>query len=71
MVEIIPISFSGMGTRDAVLIYFFSLLAIGAASAVAYSFLILIFIYIAAAVGLVMWHFDPVRKSKDAKKMMK
>ncbi|MFH1257089.1 MAG: lysylphosphatidylglycerol synthase transmembrane domain-containing protein [Candidatus Diapherotrites archaeon] len=49
IVDLLPVSFSGIGTRDLLLIYLFSLQAISANQAVAFSFLYLAFGYILIA----------------------
>lgn len=59
MVELIPISFSGIGTRDAAMIFFLSLLAISKEAAVAFSLMILASIYIIALPGLIYWIRHP------------
>ena len=46
LLDTLPISFSGLGTRDAALILFFSFAAIGKEYAVSLSFLILVFGYL-------------------------
>ena len=61
LVELIPISVSGLGTRDATVIYFFSV--VGASSAAAVSFSIgylLVGTYLTAVVGFVLWIRHPV-----------
>jgi|TARA_Y100000310_G_scaffold340185_1_gene435101 hypothetical protein len=61
LVEMLPISFSGVGTRDAVFILMFSLLAIPAAKAVSFSLMILIFNYILCLVGALLWVKKPFK----------
>jgi uncharacterized protein (TIRG00374 family) len=51
LMDTLPISFSGIGTRDAALVFFFSFLSIGKEYAISLSFLILIFGYV--AMGLI------------------
>lgn len=61
LAELIPISISGIGTRDLVLIGMLGLLGIGAGSAVAFSLIILLFNYFIASLGLLFWLADPVK----------
>ena|SRR3989344_549051 len=68
MVEIVPISFSGIGTRDAVLIYFFSLVSLSSSAAVSYSFMILSFSYLSAMIGLLLWWRYPMAAASSNKK---
>ncbi len=51
LLDLLPISFSGIGTRDAALIFFFSLISIGKEYAVSFSILVFIFSY--AFLGLI------------------
>ena len=59
MIELIPVSFSGIGTRDAAMIFFLSLLAISKEAAVAFSLLILLVIYLTSLPGIVYWIKHP------------
>ena len=60
LVEIIPISVAGLGTRDAATIYFFSIVGIGSTEAVAFSLLYVILgTYLVAGVGFVAWILKP------------
>ncbi len=61
LVEILPISFSGVGTRDATLILFFSFVGLSAASAVTLSLSILVFGYIYSLAGLAVWVKNPIK----------
>ncbi len=61
LVEILPISFSGLGTRDATLIFFFSLMGLSASTAVSFSLTILIFNYIYSSTGLLIWIKKPIK----------
>jgi uncharacterized protein (TIRG00374 family) len=61
LVEILPISFSGIGTRDAALILFFSFIGLNANSAVSLSLSILMFNYIYSSVGLAVWIKKPIK----------
>lgn len=64
IVELLPISFSGIGTRDAAMIFFMSLVSIKKEAAVAFSLMILITIYILALPGLVYWLKHPTKLPK-------
>ncbi|MFC1729991.1 lysylphosphatidylglycerol synthase transmembrane domain-containing protein [candidate division KSB1 bacterium] len=59
MIELIPISFSGIGTRDAAMIFFLALLGISKEASVAFSLLILVMIYVLALPGLIYWIKHP------------
>ncbi len=62
LVEIIPISVSGIGTREAAVIFFFSAVKIGNAEAVAFSITYLIVgTYLTALVGFVAWLVNPAK----------
>ncbi len=61
LVEILPISFSGVGTRDATLIFFFSFVNITAESAVSLSISIIVMYYIMVSIGLLLWWKNPMR----------
>lgn len=62
LVALIPISISGIGTRDATLIALFSLQNIAAESALSYSLLVLFTFYICGgAMGAVAWQIKPLR----------
>jgi len=61
LVELVPVSVSGLGTRDAVVIYFFSFVGVGSAQAVGFSVAyVLIGTYLTALVGFVLWLRHPV-----------
>ena len=60
-IEIIPVSFSGIGTRDGAVILFFSLMGMPASSAVLFSFVILVFSYIIVLPGLFFWFRHPIK----------
>lgn len=61
LVMLIPISISGLGTRDGVMILLFSLLGFGKESAVAFSLMFLfIFTLSAGSVGAFAWFREPV-----------
>ncbi|MEE9270859.1 MAG: lysylphosphatidylglycerol synthase transmembrane domain-containing protein [Candidatus Krumholzibacteria bacterium] len=62
LVELIPISISGLGTRDAAVIYFFSVVGLESAQAVGFSITyLLVGTYLTALVGFVAWLFKPAR----------
>jgi len=62
LVELIPFSISGLGTRDATVIYFFSVAGVGSAEAVGFSIVyVLIGTYLTALVGFALWVRHPVR----------
>lgn len=61
LVELVPISVSGLGTRDATVMYFFSLVGIAGAQAVGFSIAyVLIGTYLLALVGFAFWLRNPV-----------
>jgi len=62
-IEIIPLSISGIGTRDAALVFFLSALGIGAASAISFAFSILVFNYLILLPGLILLFWKPVRET--------
>jgi len=64
LIALIPISISGIGTRDMTFIILFSLLAIEKEFAVAVSMLILFTSVLMALIGLACWLKKPVRFSK-------
>ena len=60
-VELIPISVSGLGTRDAAVIYFFSLVGVSSAAAVSFSIgYLIVGTYLTAVVGFFIWLRHPV-----------
>lgn len=61
LLEILPISFSGLGTREAALIFFLSFISIPANSAILFSFSILLLTYIEAIPGLLLWFKKPMK----------
>ena len=62
LVELIPISVSGLGTRDATVIYFFSVVGISSAAAVGFSIgYLFIGTYLTALAGFLMWLRHPVK----------
>jgi len=64
LITLIPISISGIGTRDITLIVLFSFLGINRESAVAISMLILFISILMALIGLACWLKKPARFSK-------
>lgn len=62
LMEILPISISGIGTREAAVVFFFSAVNIGNAQAVAFSILYLFAgTYLTALVGFVAWLANPAK----------
>lgn len=55
IIIILPISFSGIGTRDAVLIYLFSYLGLAQETAISFSLLFLVMVLSNMIVGLFSW----------------
>jgi len=61
VVDLLPISISGIGTRDATLLYLFGIIGIAPETVVAFSILYLVFSYwFIALVGLLFWFLYPV-----------
>jgi uncharacterized protein (TIRG00374 family) len=61
MLDLLPISVSGVGTRDAALLYLFGLIGIAPETTIAFSILYLVFSYwFVALVGLLFWLLYPV-----------
>lgn len=60
IIEMIPISFTGIGAREAALILFFSVLAISPAAAVSYSLVVLLYQYVSTLPGLFLWLKKPI-----------
>lgn len=62
LVELIPFTISGLGTRDAAAVYFFSVVGVGSAEAVGFSIAyVLIGTYLTALIGLALWVRYPTR----------
>ncbi|MFH1445579.1 MAG: lysylphosphatidylglycerol synthase transmembrane domain-containing protein [Nanoarchaeota archaeon] len=61
ILEMVPISFTGIGTREAVLILFFMIIGLSAAEAVSFSLMVLIYQYLAVLPGLFFWFKKPVK----------
>jgi len=64
----LPISFSGLGTRDASLIFFFSYIALTAEMTLTYSLMILIIDYIFAVFGFGLFYKNPLKLEKGPTK---
>ena len=61
IVELVPVSVSGVGTRDAAVVYLFSVVGVDRAAAVAFSLgYLAVGTWVSAAVGLVVWLRNPV-----------
>ncbi len=62
LVELIPISVAGLGTREATVIYFFSIVGISNAQAVGFSLTYLIMgTYLTSLMGFIFWLRNPVK----------
>ncbi|MBI4708678.1 MAG: flippase-like domain-containing protein [Candidatus Portnoybacteria bacterium] len=61
IITFIPISFYGIGTRDAALIILFAPFAIPAAGVIAFSGLILLITFFTALIGFVCWLLKPLK----------
>jgi len=59
LIELIPISFAGIGTRDATLVLYFAAISISTANAVALSLGILTLTYILGGIGAIIWLRNP------------
>jgi len=71
LVEIIPISVSGLGTREAASIYLFSVIGVSSTEAVAFSLMYLVLgTYLVASVGLFAWLLKPRSLRKKLKDTM-
>jgi hypothetical protein len=66
LLDLLPISISGIGTRDAALIFLFGLQGIPPESAVAFSLLYLFMSYwLVALVGALFWIQNPIKMDGD------
>ena len=66
LISFIPITISGLGTREAMLIFLFSLLGLSSEHAVTYSLLVFSVFYIGGALfGLVAWMINPMNIKFD------
>jgi len=61
LLEALPISVSGVGTRDAALIFFFGFVAVSAEMSVAVSLIYLLISYIFAGTGFLLWYKEPIK----------
>ncbi|MFH2013664.1 MAG: lysylphosphatidylglycerol synthase transmembrane domain-containing protein, partial [Patescibacteria group bacterium] len=61
LITLIPISISGIGTRDATLILLFAPFLIAKEQIIAYSALILLMVVWAALIGLICWLIKPIK----------
>ena len=62
LVELLPISVSGLGTREATVIYFFSVVGIASVQAVGFSIAYLIAgTYLTSLLGFILWLRNPVK----------
>lgn len=61
LLEALPISFSGIGTRDVTLIFFFGFIAISAEAAISISLLYLLITYLFASIGFGLWYRSPIK----------
>ena len=62
LTDILPISFSGIGTRDIMLIFFLSQIGIAAEIAVSFSTMLLLFGYLVVGlIGLFFWFRNPIK----------
>jgi hypothetical protein len=65
LISFIPISISGLGTRDATLIYLFSLIGLKPELAVSYAFLVFITFFVSGGLmGAVSFWFCPLKLEK-------
>jgi uncharacterized protein (TIRG00374 family) len=68
LVEVLPVSVGGLGTRDATVIYFFSVVGIPGAAGVAFSLgYLLIGTYLTALLGFIMWLRYPLDKGRGSR----
>jgi uncharacterized protein (TIRG00374 family) len=66
LLDLLPISISGIGTRDAALIFLFGLQGISAESAVAFSLLYLFMSYwLIALIGALLWIKNPITMTSE------
>lgn len=71
LIGLIPISISGLGTRDATLIYLFSLIGLKPELAVGYSFLIFVTLFVFnGMIGAVAWCVKPVTITSYSKNVV-
>jgi uncharacterized protein (TIRG00374 family) len=65
LITLIPISFAGIGTRDAALILLLAPFSVLKEQAILFSALILLMSLFAALIGLICWLYKPIRFSKN------
>jgi len=61
LLEALPISFSGVGTRDAALIFFFSFITMGAEASISISLIYLLTTYVFVFIGFGLWYRNPIK----------
>lgn len=67
VITLLPISFSGLGTRDAILIALFTPLGLAAEDAVAFSLLFFLTFYVGGGIiGVLAWQLKPLRDRPTA-----
>lgn len=67
LVELLPVTVSGLGTREATVIYFFSVIGLSSAEAVGFSIAYLVLgTYVTALLGFLLWLRNPVRLAGDS-----
>jgi len=64
LIEILPISFSGIGTRDYVAIFFFGLVGVTAGQAISFSLIILFLAVLLAAIGMIFANTPEFKRVK-------
>ncbi len=63
LISFIPVSVSGLGTRDATLIYLFSLIGLKPELAVSYAFLVFVTFFVCGGIfGAIAWWIKPLPK---------
>lgn len=61
-ISYLPISVSGIGTRELSIVYFFNLMSINESIALSYSFLLFfVFNIIGGLIGVLMWFYKPIK----------
>lgn len=66
LVLTLPISFSGLGTKDAAIIFFFSYIGIGPEAAISFSLIHLLSDYLIGVFGFLLWYKNPIKLGKSA-----
>ncbi len=67
--DLLPISFNGLGTREAVFIFFFGLINLSPEKATALGILQLFTVFSAAIIGFFYWIFNPINFKTLSKKV--